>query len=237
MKFVKILQNGVCVPVELDVKPNITHQGNSFPVLVSDRQSDASKWIVLTMADRISCFPHVKLSVESTKANGLFLFVSPLAKRTEENLFRKQLPFPLNIRLIYGHIIISFFKGHTEVLPMTIAQWQNVIEQWIGATTDQSIIHMHMNNRKFNSSDNFADEEKVNTSDMDDLLSDEDERYSDEDYEITLHNKEDYIESIPDDTYDVIPSTDVSDEDSVKEEMVEEEDDDDEEEVDDDDEF
>jgi hypothetical protein len=177
---------------------------------------------VLTLADRNSCFPHVKLNVESAKATGLFLFVSPLEKRTEENLFRKQLPFPLNIRLIYGNIIISFSKSHSEVLPMSVVQWQNIMEQWIGATTDQSIIHMHMH-RNFNVAEISADEEKSEKSD--------EEQFSDEDYEIAQHNKEDYNDSIPEDTDDIVPLTDASDEDSdvLKEEededMIEDEDD------------
>ncbi len=148
MKCVKIFQNGICVPISLECTNSSS--GKNSPILrnTENFSSDGEKeWRVLTHADRLTCFPHVKLTVESKNVDGLFLFVCPTIERTEQNIFRKYLPFPLNIRLIYGNVVIAFSHG-TRVLSIALLQWQHIIEQWIGATSDPTIIRKHLKENK-----------------------------------------------------------------------------------------
>lgn len=148
MKCVKIFQNGICVPINLECTHSSSGKNSHILQDIENVPSDGEKeWRVLTHADRLTCFPHVKLTVDSKNVDGLFLFVCPTVERTEPNIFRKYLPFPLNIRLIYGNVVIAFSHG-TQVISISLLQWQHIIEQWIGATSDLAIIQKHLKENK-----------------------------------------------------------------------------------------
>lgn len=208
MKLVKIFKNGLCTLTEITVSyPTGDKTATPFPQIFE--KSTKEVWNVLTRAEK-TCFPDDKIESDNNKVDGLYLFVNNAVEKTEENVCRLQFPFPLNMRIIYGDIILAYSSALNKLEPINISQWQHTIEVWVGTTSDLSIMQrqMHNNHCKY-----YSEEEKMcSTSDTiitedNTLMSEDEELFSDEEYCYNIHCKDDYNENLQDEIQDEILET------------------------------
>lgn len=76
--FFFVFSNPRNFTIELDV---VMPSSDKFPILKNSKDGSDDKekeWKVITHADRVACFPQVKLTMDSKNADGLFLFACPL---------------------------------------------------------------------------------------------------------------------------------------------------------------
>lgn len=125
----------------VEMKPLNSKPGGYWSLIGS---ASAASWIRLTQALRSSCFPLVKESIVPAEVNSLALLVDSHCPRTESNVFRARLPFPLNLRVVYGSVVLMFLDLADNPVDLSLAQWKHLFAAWSGAASDTAMMRSHM---------------------------------------------------------------------------------------------